>query len=182
MKIKVEGFRGVGDQTIDYNYDGDTTVIKEDELRKALDEIKILTLRKFTRNEDVSNLFWKAKIKTMGNINLIPDKPEFNTKSESEKDEIMKSALEIISNPNTTLKLAYKDMPSSEYVQGSIPDVGTGAVKGRLVSGGKGIHNKSRKKSKKRTKRKSNRRNKRKFNRRTKKFNKRKINRKTKKL
>jgi hypothetical protein len=160
MIINVHGMVGVGTQVIDYNYKGDTTNIKEDEIINGIDEIKSLTLKKFTGKEDLKNLMSKVKLRnSTGSDNLLPT--DYHSRTDPQKNIILREVLEILNDRESILSIVYQPLAPEHFAQGSVSEVGVGP-KDSYGSASAGIHKKAKKKKTRKKKRKSKRKSRRK--------------------
>jgi hypothetical protein len=123
MKVKYEG----KEYTIEFEYNGDTVDIKEDEIMANIDEIKKMTLKKMTGKEDVEKLMTKFKIRRIDDVvNLLPT--DFYAITGSQKNMILRKVFKIINDPGTTLSLVYQPLSPPHFAQGSIPGVGKASI------------------------------------------------------
>jgi len=160
MIINVHGMVGVGTQVIDYNYKGDTTNIKEDEIINGIVEIKSLTLKKITGKEDLKNLMSKVKLRnSTGSDNLLPT--DYHSRTDHQKNIILREVLEILNDRESILSIVYQPLEPEHFAQGSVSEVGVGP-KDSYGKTSAGIHKKKKKtrKKKRKSKRKSRRKRK----------------------
>ena len=112
-------------KVIDYNYKGDTTNIKEDEIINGIDEIKSLTLKKITGKEDLKNLMSKVKLRnSTGSDNLLPT--DYHSRTDPQKNIILREVLEILNDRESILSIVYQPVAPEHFAQGSVSEVGVG--------------------------------------------------------